>query len=114
MQEETSKIQSLSKAQRQEAADVGINLSDPEHLIIFVPNQGFSQKKTNKPIATYNNGLIAMMIERLLKKLPAGSFIANENIPERLKPIKIIKRRGRKPKNKSLTNPFESGESKMS
>jgi len=90
----------ISQTQRKEAEKRGINLSDPENLVFLIPNQGFSKKQTNKPLSCYNNGLLRMMIEKSIAKLPSGSTVVNDNIPENIKSIKMAFKRGRKPKNK--------------
>lgn len=61
------------------------SLSDPNHLIIKIPTGEYLRKKVNKPIASYNNGLLKMMIDNVLKKFPADSFVVNENIPEKIR-----------------------------
>ncbi len=103
MKEQTPKVEifgsNLSQAQREEAEKQGINLADPNHLIIMIPNQGFSLRKTPKPLSEYGNGLIKMHIISVLKKLPAGSQVVNFNLTEKVKSIKPIVKRGRKPKN---------------
>ncbi len=103
MEEQTPKVEifasNLSKTQREEAEKEGINLSDPNHLVILIPNQGFSLKQTNKPLSSYNNGLLRMMIEKIIRKQPAGSLVVNDNIPEKIKGVKAAVKRGRKPKN---------------
>lgn len=89
----------ISQTQRNEAEKKGINLSDPKNLIFLIPNQGFSKKQTNKPLSSYNNGVLRMMIEKIIAKLPSGSMVVNDNIPERIKSVKMAAKRGRKPKN---------------
>lgn len=89
----------ISLTQRKEAEKKGIDLSDPKNLIFLIPNQGFSKKQTNKPLSSYNNGILRMMIEKIITKLPSGSMVVNDNIPERIKSIKMATKRGRKPKN---------------
>ena len=103
MDEQTSKVEifasNLSQTQREAAEKEGINLSDPNHLVIMIPNQGFLLKQTNKPLTSYNWGLIKMRILSILKRQPAGSMVVNDNIPEKIKSIKTVVKRGRKPKN---------------
>ena len=65
--------------------DADINFADPDHLIIKVLDKGYVKKKINRPIAMYNNGLLKMMIDNLLKKIPEGCYIVNENIPEKIR-----------------------------
>ena len=89
----------LGPTQRGAAEKEGINLSDPNHLIIMIPNKGFSLKQTNKLLSGYNNGLLRMMIENIIKKQPAGSMVVNDNIPEKIKSFKKAGKRGRKPKS---------------
>ena len=89
MEKQTPKVEqsvlTLTPSQKEEAVKKGINLSDPQKLVIMVPKEGIMLKETNKPLSAYNNGLLKMMIDNILKKLPAGSGVVNENLPEKIK-----------------------------
>lgn len=69
------------------AAKNGINMADPNNLIILLPTgkngEGeFIVHPMKNPIASYNNGMLKMLISGILKKQPAGAAVVNTNIPQ--------------------------------
>lgn len=92
---ENSKVKifgsSLNPEQRLMAEKLNINLSDQNKIVFLTPSNEFKIKQTNKPIASYNNGLLRMMLEKLILKFPVGTTVVNDNIPEKIKNLKLVK-----------------------
>lgn len=70
-----------SPAERKMAEDAGINFNDPYRIIIFSGDAKFTAHLLDKPIKSYNNGILKMMCKRLLDKAPYGSSVVNDNFP---------------------------------
>ena len=85
MEKLTKEVQNSTLKLNPILKETDINFADPDNLIIKIPNKGFAKKKVNRPISMYNNGLLRMMIDSILKKYPEGSAVVNENIQEKIR-----------------------------